>query len=466
MIEHSILSGLIERDDYTRSVFPFIKADYFEMSSERTLFECYDDFFNTYNKAPSKEALKLKIDNRTDLNETSYKESLELLDSLKSDPNTDVEFLVQETEKFCQDRAVYNAVRHSIGILDGKDKKLDKGSIPKLLEDALGVSFSVDLGHDYLEDFKERYKYLHAKEDRIKLDIDILNRVTNGGLAKGSLTCLLSVTGGGKSLVMGHLASQCMVSGYNVLYISLELNKFEVSKRIDANLLDVVMNDLSELPVTTVEKRLARIKDNSPGKLIIEQFPTGSAHVGHFRHLLNELRMKKKFRPDIIFIDYLNICTSSRMKMSENSYGFIKSISEELRGLAMELNLPIVTASQLNRQAYGSSDVDMTNVSESMGIVHTCDAVFALITSEDLEEMGQLMIKQLKNRWGDIFKPSRFVVGIDRAKMRLINIDSEVSHTTKKQAKQTENDSIVDTNIPSVGKKGKIDKSKVAGMTF
>lgn len=467
-IEHSILSGLVDREEYARAVFPYIKPEYFELTHHRAIFDCYSDFFNKFSNVPSKEALKLKIDNHPVLDETSYKDALELLDVLESDPKTEEQFLVEETEKFCQDRAIYLAVRDSIMILDGKDKKRDKGAIPKLLEEAIGVSFNSALGIDYLEDYEERYKYLNRKESKIRLDIDMFNKITNGGFSKGSLICFLAATGVGKSLIMCHLAGQAMLSGYNVLYISAELNKYEVSQRIDANLLDVSLNDIKELPFSTFEKRLNRIKEKSPGKLIVEEYPTGSAHVGHFRHLLNELKNKKKFKPDIIFIDYINICASSRMKSMDSSYAFVKAIAEELRGLGMEYGVPVVTATQVNRSGYNSSDLDLTSLSESMGVAHTTDLMCALISNEELEEMGQIIVKQLKNRWGNIYAPSRFVLGIVREKMRLLNIDSDTSiPVTKKRNKST--DSVEsDTPIPSVSKasRGKIDKSKVSGMTF
>lgn len=425
MIETTILSNLLYNDDYCRKVLPYIKEDYFDENSFKKIFTTFTDYVEKYKEPPSIEALKISIDGRKDLNEQSFKEVIETIDGLKTDENTNQEWLVNETEKFCQDKDLYNSIRKSILILDGQDKEFDKGAIPKLLSDSLGISFDTNIGHDFLEDFENRYEFYHRHEERLEFDIDLLNKITKGGLPRKSMTVLLATTGGGKSLVKCHHAATSLMYGKNVLYITMEMAEEKIAQRIDANLLDISLDELMELPLSSYEKKIDRIKSKTPGKLVIKEYPTGSAHAGHFRHLLNELRMKKNFVPDIIFIDYLNICASSRVRgaAASNSYTLVKSIAEEIRGLAMEFNVPIVTSSQFNRSGYDNSDVDLTNTSESMGITHTADAIFALITSEELESLGQLMIKQLKNRWGDLGYYRRFVVGIDRSKMKLFNLE-------------------------------------------
>ena len=416
MIEKTILSNLIYNEDYCRKVFPYVKEEYFEDNSLRKIFSTYAEYVNEYKEPPSIEALKISIDKRKDLNESSYKEVVSLIDELKIDKDTNHQFLVDETEKFCQDKDLYNSIRKAILILDGQDKENDKGAIPKILSDSLGISFDTHIGHDFLEDFESRHEYYHRKEERLPFDIDLLNKVTKGGLPRKSMTVLLATTGGGKSLVKCHMAATSLMFGKNVLYITMELAEEEVARRIDANIMDITLDEVKEVPLETFEKRMSRYKSKTPGKLIIKEYPTGSAHAGHFRHLLNELRMKKNFVPDVVFVDYLNICSSSRVKGAAvaNSYTLVKSIAEEIRGLAMEFDIAVVTSSQFNRSGYDNSDVDLTNTSESMGITHTADAIFGLITSEDLESLGQIMIKQLKNRWGDLGYYRRFVVGIDR----------------------------------------------------
>lgn len=425
MIEKTILSNLIYNEDYCRKVFPYIKEEYFDDNSLRKIFSTYADYVNEYKEPPSIEALKISIDKRKDLNESAYKEVVGLIDELKIDKDTNHQFLVDETEKFCQDKDLYNSIRKAILILDGQDKENDKGAIPKILSDSLGISFDTHIGHDFLEDFESRHEYYHRKEERLPFDIEILNKITKGGLPRKSMTVLLATTGGGKSLVKCHMAATSLMFGKNVLYITMELAEEEVARRIDANIMDITLDEVKEVPLDIFEKRMSRYKTKTPGKLIIKEYPTGSAHAGHFRHLLNELRMKKNFVPDIVFVDYLNICSSSRVKGSAaaNSYTLVKSIAEEVRGLAMEFDIAVVTSSQFNRSGYDNSDVDLTNTSESMGITHTADAIFGLITSEDLESLGQIMIKQLKNRWGDLGYYRRFVVGIDRSKMKLFNLE-------------------------------------------
>ena len=425
MLEKTILSNLIHNEEYYQKVFPFVKGDYFDDLSLRKIFDTYSDYVTTYREPPSIEALKLSLDKRKDLNENSYAEVMEQVNTLKADKETSIEFLFDETEKFCQNKDLYNAIRQSILILDGEEKELDKGSIPKLLQDSLGISFDQSVGHDYLEESDDRYDFYHKKEERIPFDIDMLNTVTKGGLPRKSMTVLLATTGGGKSLLKCHMAANHLMYGQNVLYITMEMAEERIAERIDANIMDITIDEVKEIPRDVYEKRINRYKGKTTGKLVIKEYPTGSAHVGHFRHLLNELKMKKGFTPDIIFIDYLNICSSARVRgaAAANSYNLVKSIAEEVRGLAMEFNCAVVTSSQFNRDGYGNSDVDLTNTSESMGITHTADCILGLVTSEQLDELGQLMIKQLKNRWGDLGHYRRFLVGIDRAKMKIFNLE-------------------------------------------
>lgn len=443
MLEKTILSNLILNEEYSRKVFPYIKEDYFEETSIKRVFSTYAQYVEKYKESPSLEALKISLDKRKDLNEQSYKDVMEVVDNVKLDENTNNDWLVEETEKFCQDRDLYNSIRRSILILDGQDKEFDKGSIPKLLSDSLGISFDTSVGHDFLEDFEERFEYYHRKEERLPFDIELLNKVTKGGLPRKSMTTLLATTGGGKSLCKCHMAASNLMYGKNVLYITMELAEEEVARRIDANIMDITLDEVKELPLKTFQARMSRYKSKTTGRLVIKEYPTGSAHVGHFRHLINELRMKKNFVPDVIFVDYLNICASSRVRgaAAANSYTLVKSIAEEVRGLAMEFNCAIVTSSQFNRSGYDNSDVDLTNTSESMGITHTADAIFALITSEDLEIRGQLMIKQLKNRWGDLGYYRRFVVGIDRSRMKLYDLEDSAQSNIQNESGSYKDDS-------------------------
>lgn len=436
MIEKTILSNLIYNEDFCRKVFPYIKDEYFEEQIYKKLYSTFAEYVSEYKEPPSIEALKISMDKRTDLNEQSYLEINKLIDQLSIDEKTNQEWLISETEKFCQDKDLYNSIRKAILILDGQDKEYDKGAIPQLLSNSLGISFDTHIGHDFLEDFDARYDYYHRKEERLPFDIEILNKITKGGLPRKSMTVLLATTGGGKSLVKCHVAAQNLLYGNNVLYITMEMAEERIAERIDANILDVTLEELSQMPRDVYEKKINRIKGKTTGKLIVKEYPTGSAHAGHFRHMINELRMKKNFTPDVICIDYLNICASSRVKgaAAGNSYTLVKSIAEEIRGLAMEFDCAVITSSQFNRGGYDNSDVDLTNTSESMGITHTADAIFALITSEELEALGQLMIKQLKNRWGDLSYYRRFVVGIERAKMKLFNLEEVAQSRIQSEA--------------------------------
>jgi|TARA_R110000803_G_scaffold188361_1_gene250763 replicative DNA helicase len=436
MLEKTILSNLILNEEFCRKVFPYLKDDYFDDLVLRSVFETASDYLEKYKEPPSLEALKIAVDKRKDLTEDTYQGVHQLVDSMSIDKETQLEFLLDETEKFCQDKDLYNSIRKSILILDGQDKELDKGEIPKLLSDSLGISFDSSVGHDFLEDTDDRYEHYHRKEERIPFDIDIFNKITKGGIPRKSMTVLLATTGGGKSLLKCHWAANHLMYGKNVLYITMEMAAEEIGRRIDANIMDITLDEVAELPRDVFDKRMARLKGKTTGKLIVKEFPTGSAHSGHFRHLLNELQLKKNFKPDVIFLDYLNICSSARVKgaAAANSYTLVKSIAEEVRGLAMEFNCAVVTSSQYNRDAYGNSDVDLTNTSESMGITHTADCILGLVGSEYLDEMNQLMIKQLKNRWGDISYYRRFLVGIERAKMKIYELEESAQDNIQTEA--------------------------------
>lgn len=441
MLEQTILSNLVYNDEYCRKVIPYIKEEYFDDVSAKKIFSTFSDYVAEYKEPPSIEALKVMLDDRKDLNEDLYKSVISTVDNLKQDKSTNQEWLLNETEKFCKDKDLFNTIRKAITIVDGSDKEADTGSLPKLFMDSLSISFDSHIGHDYLEDFESRYEFYHRKEERLPFDIDILNKITKGGLPRKSLTVLLASTGAGKSLFMCHMAASAFMYGKNVLYITAEMAEERIAERIDANLLDVTIDDLHDMPKDVFEKKISRVKERSPGKLVIKEYPTGTAHSGHFRHLINELKMKKSLMPDIIFVDYINICASSRIKgaAAANSYTLIKSIAEEIRGLAMEFNVPIVSATQANRSGYGDTDMDLTNTSESIGLPATVDAMFALMATEELDSMGQIMIKQLKNRWGDLSYYRRFVVGINRSKMRLHDLE-ETAQTNVQNEPSYSND--------------------------
>ena len=423
-IETTILRNLVYNEEYSRKVIPFLKSDYFEQRTEKVIFEEISSFIVKYGSAITTEALRIEIENRTDLNETEIKESRDIT-GLFNDSAVDYQWLLDTTEKWCRDRAIYLALMESIGIADGQDEKKNRDAIPSILSDALAVSFDNHIGHNYLEDYKERYEAYHRKEDRIPFDLEYFNKITKGGLPNKTLNVALAGTGVGKSLFMCHMASSVLLNGSNVLYITMEMAEEKIAERIDANLLNVPIQDLTDLPRSSFENKVTNLAKKTQGQLIIKEYPTASAHSGHFKALLNELALKKSFRPDIIFIDYLNICASSRYRQngSINSYSYIKSIAEELRGLAVEANVPIVSATQTTRSGYGSSDVDLTDTSESFGLPATADLMFALISTEELEQLGQIMVKQLKNRYNDISVYKRFIVGIDRAKMRLYDCE-------------------------------------------
>jgi archaellum biogenesis ATPase FlaH len=425
MIEGTILSGLIGNEDYARKVLPFLKNEYFDSQGEQIVYKEIASYVDAYNGLPTKEAIRIAISEKETLNEEQYKQTIDVVDSLNYDAKTDVDWLVDKTEKFCQDKALFNAVRESILVLDGKHKELDKGAIPELLSKALGVSFDGSIGHDFMDNADERYQFYHTKEDKIPFDLELFNKITKGGLSRKSLSVALAGTGVGKTLFMTHCAAANMMQGLNVLYITMEMAEERIAERIDANLLDLTIDQLREIPKQTYDKKMDRVRKKSTGKLIVKEYPTASAGSAHFRHLLNELRLKKNFTPDVIYIDYLNICTSSRMRhgANVNSYTMIKAIAEELRGLAVEFNVPIMSATQTTRSGYGNSDLGLEDTSESFGLPATADFMFGLISTEELESLGQLMVKQLKNRWGDVSTLKRFVVGIDRSKMRLYDAE-------------------------------------------
>ena len=425
-VENLVLKNLIHNEEYARKVIPFIKKEYFEEESNRILYEEISGFIVKYDELPSKEAVSIEVENREDLTEQTFRELGKVISYLDKEP-ADFDWLCDTTERWCRDRAIYLALMESIALADGKDEKKGRDAIPSILSDALAVSFDNHVGHNYLEDYEERYALYHRKEDKIPFDLEYLNKITKGGLPNKTLNIALAGTGVGKSLFMCHVASAALMQGRNVLYITCEMAEEKIAERIDANLLNVNIQDIVDLPKQMFDKKVNGIASKTQGHLIIKEYPTASAHAGHFRSLLNELALKKSFRPDIIFVDYLNICASSRYKGSANinSYTLVKSIAEELRGLAVEANVPIVSATQTTRSGYGSSDVDITDTSESFGLPATADLMLALISTEELEELGQIMVKQLKNRYNDPTINKRFVVGIDRAKMRLYDCEQK-----------------------------------------
>ena len=424
-IEEIALSKLILEEDYCRKVLPFIKDEYFDMFTNRLLFQTIQEYISEYDVNPEPNALKIEIEKRRDITEDTFREIETFLDNLDRDTYND-EWLMETTEKWCKERAVYLALMESVKIADGQDKTRTKDAIPSIMSEALGVCFDDHVGHDYISDAEARYDFYHRKEEKIPFDIDYFNKITKGGLPNKTLNIALAGTGVGKSLFMCHMASASLLQGRNVLYITLEMAEEKIAERIDANLLDIPIQQLTD-PMLTKErytKKVDALRKKTTGRLVIKEYPTASAHVGHFEALLNELSLKKGFHPDIVFVDYLNICASSRYKgTAVNSYTYVKSIAEELRGLAGKLNVPIVSATQTTRSGYGNSDVELTDTSESFGLPATADLMVALISTEEMEQLGQIMVKQLKNRYNDPTVFKRFVVGIDRAKMRLYDCD-------------------------------------------
>jgi len=426
MIEDLILSNLALNEKYSRKVLPFIDTAYFHSKHHKIAFDLISKHIDKYNELPSRSSLLVDLESVDKLSHQDYKEAESFVKTLSVN-EADLDWLTDTTEKFCQDKAIYNALMKSIEIVDDTEGKLSKGSIPKILTDALSVSFDTSIGHDFFDDYADRYDFYHKKEERIPFDLEYMNLITSGGLPKKSLNIAIAGTGVGKSLFMCHCAASNLINGHNVLYVTLEMAEEKIAERIDANLLDIPLETLTEVSKDKYVSRMERIKTKTVGKLIVKEYPTASANANHFRNLLNELKIKKNFVPDIIYIDYLNICSSSRIKHGSNvnSYSYIKSIAEELRGLAVEHNLPILSATQTTRSGFTSSDIGLEDTSESFGLPATADFMFALIKTDELEELDQIVVKQLKNRYNDPSKYKRFVVGIDRSKMRLYDVNNE-----------------------------------------
>ena len=424
-IENTIISSLFFNEDYTRKVLPFVKEEYFGNRVEQLLYGEIFKFVEKYNNLPTKDAMLIELGQRKDINEEELNHLKDYVNQIEN-TEPDVKWLTETTEKFCKDRAVHNAVLSGIKILDGKDKKQTAEAIPHILSDALAVSFDKSVGHDYIEDADDRFKWYHTKEKRYQFDLDYMNRITKGGVPSKTLNIALAGTGVGKSLFMCHLASSYLLQGLNVLYITLEMAEERIAERIDANLLDVTMEDLHDMPQQLYEGKITKLREKTQGQLVIKEYPTASAHSGHFKALMNELALKKSFRPDVIFIDYLNICASSRFKGGNiSSYFYVKAIAEELRGLAVEFNVPIFSATQTTRTGYVSTDIGLEDTSESFGLPATADFMFALISNEELEALGQMKVKQLKNRYNDPSINRAFIIGVDRAKMRLYDVQQK-----------------------------------------
>lgn len=424
-IETKILSNLVYDEQYCRKVIPFIRTDYFSERKEAIIAKIIVDFFTKYNKPLTREILSIEVGNRTDINDKELSDINTYVESMTNEEVNET-WMMEQTEKFCKDKAVYNAILHSIKIIDGGDKVHTKDSIPSILSDALAVSFDNHVGHDYIEDSDARYEYYHRVEEKLPFDLDMFNKITKGGLSKKTLNIVLAGTGVGKSLFMCHVAASVLVQGKNVLYITMEMAEERIAERIDANLLNLTMDELKVIDKDIFDNRIKKISSKTQGKLIVKEYPTAGAHAGHFRALLEELKLKREFLPDIIFIDYLNICSSQRMKQggSINSYTYIKSIAEELRGLAVEYNVPIVSATQTTRSGFTNSDPGLEDTSESFGLPATADLMFALVSNEELEQLNQIIVKQLKNRYNDPSFYKRFVIGVDRAKMKLYDVEA------------------------------------------
>jgi replicative DNA helicase len=444
-IEDQIFGNLIGNDQYARKVVPFLFADYFTDRTDRVIFEEYQKYFGEYNAAPSKDILKIEVSNRKDVTEDQVKRATEILDSVDQTNLVNLDWITNSTEKFCKEKAVYNAIINSIRIIDGKDKNHTQDAIPDLLSKALGVTFDSHVGHDYLDDADARYDFYHRVEEKIPFDLDMLNKITNGGLSKKTLNIILAGTGVGKSLAMCHFAAANLMMGKNVLYITMEMAEERIAERIDANLLELTMDSLKMVEKRVFNSRIDKVRGKTQGKLIVKEYPTASAHSGHFRALIEELKMKRTFIPDIIYIDYLNICSSQRMKMggSVNSYTYIKAIAEELRGLAGEYKVPLVSATQTTRGGFANSDPGLEDTSESFGLPATADLMLALIATEELDQMNQIMVKQLKNRYSDPNFYKRFVVGVDRKQMRLYDVEMSAQANISQQGTTS-----VDIDVP------------------
>ena len=422
-LEFTILNNLVTNDQFRRQAFPYLKKEYFEEEHNKLLFDLISNFIDKYEKCPTKESLAIDLQNVTSLTDQQFKISLEAIDKVNNE-KLDQTWLVDSTEEWCRNRAIYLSLLESIQIADGKDEKKDKGAIPSILSDAIAVSFDNRIGHDYLTNYQERFEYYNRVEEKVPFDLSMFNKITKGGLSNKTLNVALAGTGVGKSLFMCHVAAATLLQGKNVLYITCEMSEEKIAERIDANLLGVNIQDIADLPKQIFESKVNKLIKKTKGKLIIKEYPTASAHVGHFKSLLNELSLKTSFKPDLIFVDYLNICASQRFKGAVvNSYTYVKAIAEELRGLAVENNVPIISATQTTRSGYGSSDVDLTDTSESFGLPATADFMFALITTEESEQLGQILVKQLKNRYNDPTMNKRFAIGVDRSKMKLYDVE-------------------------------------------
>jgi len=447
-IEDTILKNLIFNDEYTRKALPYIKTEYFSEHNDRYLFNEIEKYVNAFNVLPTQEALIIEIGNNTSISEQQFDiVSKKVAEFFNSKENTETAWLLETTEKFCQDKAIYNAVFESINIIDNqKDTEQDKGVIPQILSDALAICFDPNIGHDYIEDSDERFESYHRVEEKVRFDLDYFNKITNGGLSKKTLNITLAGVGVGKSLFMCHHAAASISQGLNVLYITLEMAEEKIAERIDANLMNITIDDLHDIPKDVFDKKMKKVKKTTAGRLIVKEYPPASANVNHFKNLLNELKLKRKFVPEIIFVDYLNIMSSARMKYgnSVNSYNYVKSIAEELRGLAVENNLPICSATQTTRSGFTDTDFGLEDTSESFGLPATADFMFALISTEELEELDQILIKQLKNRYSDPGRHKRFVIGIDRAKMKLYDLEeSAQSDLVSRNAPNKKKDSWV-----------------------
>ena len=452
-IERTALRNLIHNEEYSRKVLPFIKEDYFSDRLEKLLFKEIYKFITKFNALPTKEALSIEINDSKDINEDEYKKITDIIATLNPE-KINLEWLVETTEKFCKDRAIHNAILSGIQIIDGKDKKHTPEYLPDLLSDALSVSFDQKVGHDYLLETKERFDFYKKKEERLELDLDYFNKITRGGIPSKTLNICLAGTGVGKTMFMTHLASSILLQNKNVLYITMEMAEERIAERIDANLLNVGMSDLEELPYQMYETKINKLQSKTTGTLIIKEYPTASAHTGHFKNLMSELALKKSFKPDILFVDYLNICASARFKpgANVNSYTYIKAIAEELRGLAVEYDIPIFSATQTTRGGYISSDVGLEDTSESFGLPATADFMFALISSEELEEKNQIMVKQLKNRYNDPTMNRKFIVGVERSKMRLYDVEQSAQSDLVDSGQESFTDKDLDNKFKQLGK--------------
>jgi|TARA_B100000282_G_scaffold250310_1_gene194570 archaellum biogenesis ATPase FlaH len=451
-LEYTIIKNLVCNDEYRRQVFPYLKVSYFESDTNLTLFKLIKSFIEKYEKCPTKESLEVDLQGASHLSEETFKNVSSAIRNLEKD-DSDYKWLVDTTEEWCRNRAIYLSLLESIKIAEGDDKEKDMGSIPTILSDAISVSFDNKIGHDYLDDYQERFDFYNRVETKIPFDLAMFNKITKGGLTNKSLNVALAGTGVGKSLFMCHVAASTLLQGKNVLYITCEMSEEKIAERIDANLLSVPIQDIASLPRKMYESKVNNLMKKTSGKLIIKEYPTASAHVGHFRSLLSDLSLKKSFKPDIIFVDYLNICTSQRFKASfVNSYTLVKGIAEELRGLAVEQGVPVVSATQTTRSGYGSTDIDLTDTSESFGLPATADLMFALISTEESEQLGQILVKQLKNRYNDLTINKRFAVGIDRAKMKLYDCE------------QSAQDGMIDAGDDN--EKPSTNKTKFGGFNF